>query len=501
MSFLSEFEVAGVSRQAVAPFEARVGPLVTTADHLTGSTDMRRVQEQVRHYTYWNYVAIKRILDRASGQLPNIGRVIRGGTAGRQRHLSGPQRRWIQQHYHGYLQSALDDLEPVPQTHPLSQLLWHVNPEDTWSEFLAETLLFLNLTGRFYWWAIPNGLRSALPGINLPAQLWVIPTQWVSEFRTKSGQMRFYRVVPDGDMGRKEDIPPQDVIKGKWTSPMSKTMGHSPLSAAPMWVDNVESIEKSRWHSFRNGANPDWLVMLNESYAHPTEEVIDKIKQKFLQRSSGTHRAGEPIVVPPGVTLQPATNKPREMDYGTSGDATRDQSLALHGTPKTVAGITTDVNRATVEGANLIFCEVTINPQLRLVAGVLTEKLAPRYGADIRCWFDDCTPRDAVQELAEARFDAEIGALDPDERRIDRGREPKGEPAYQTGYLPAGKIPLSLAAREELEPEPEPEPPPEDDPDSAEDDESRGDAEDSKQSRRAGDLPDDIFSFSGPAAD
>lgn len=420
-----------------------------------GSQSSLRTREMVRHYSGWNYVSINRICFKVSQCRPNVGRIVKGKKGSQ--NLTQSQRQHVGRYYGRVLQSH-QDIEPAPENHPLVELLDQVNSVDWWGSFAFELQLFWQLTGKFYVWAIESGIRDATGTGGLPAELWVIPSQWVfPDYDRRTGVQNGWQVVPDGDWTRALPLSMNEVIYGWFKSPLSKVEGYSPTQAGARWIDNSESIEASRWHAFKNGINPDAVLELDpERYNNPAPDIVDRIKEKFKARASGAHKAGEPVVAPPGVKLTKWSNTPREMDYGISADQTRDNVLALRGTPKVIAGITEDVNRAAIDGANTIFAETTINPLLAMKAGFLSEKLAKRFDPNLIIWFDDCTPANSEQELRETELDAKIGAISPDERRIDRGRQPWGTPASESGYIPSGLIPLDEQAREDLTPEPDP---------------------------------------------
>lgn len=451
----SVFQAAG-NRGSGDP---RVGMLTSDLASVAGTRDTRMNVEQTKAFTYWNYVAISAICDKASQQFPQLGVSRRSGTTGQAQRLTQSQRDHLRQNY-GMLGAANEDFEPLAETHPLVQVLRDVNPWDTWCEFLYETVMFLELTGEFFWWIIPNGL-------GLPVELYVVPTQWVHEQRDRNGQLVSYRIIPDGDYSRTEEVEPEFMVHAKLKNPRSKTRGFSSLQAAPLWPDNVLNIEQSRWFGFKNGVNPDLVVTLDgDQYKNPDEAVLDRIREKFIRRAAGVKKAGEPLLLPPGVAVEPWSRSNQEMGFVESSDQVRDNNLALHRTPKTIAGITAEVNRASFEGSMVAFCEMKINPRLRFIAAVIQEHVASRFDPRILVWFEDTTPRNAEQELKETELDARVGAITPDERRQERGREPMGMPAYETGWLPAGLQPLN----EDLRPDPNEDPAPAPAPDGAQDD-------------------------------
>lgn len=431
-------------------FNDALSPVLIPESQRLGNVNYFKVDEQVKQYRYWTYIAVNKIAERASQQFPQIG--IKRKMAG-QRSRVGRQ---VRQHLlgQGYLQNFDDDLEPAPESHPLVELLRTVNPGDTWGEFLTETVLFLRLTGAFVWWLIPNQFRTERAPGGLPAQLMVLPTQWVTPQYDDQRRFRAWEVLPYADESMRFELPFEQLVIGKYKNPRSKALMDpvSPIQQAPDWIDNIERIEKARKAGFANGVNPDVLVEIDPAhYAEPDKDLLARIKQRFMERAANlTSRNGEPMLMPPGMTAKPWSVTNKEMDFMSSADQVRDNTLALHGVPPVIAGVTSDYNRATSEAATVVFCDYTINPLLSFVAGVLTEKVASLYDPRLVAWFQDCVPSNVEFELQQDEADFRMGAIGPDEIREKRGREAKGEAAYETGYLPTSMSPLD----EDLQPEP-----------------------------------------------
>lgn len=443
MSALDSFQPHAIQAANWGTSRPRVGPvtqLAATMSPYTAQSSYGKTIEQLKHFTYWNYTAVDLIATRCSEHVPMLSYEVTSPSDSKlmteqSRFLSQDQRDWVRQYYN-VCQSSQDDLDPLPKTHPLAKIIKRPNDEDTWGQFVYEHFLFLRLTGQVYWWKIPNGF-------GLPTQVAVIPTQWVRPDIDRDGFIYQYSVMPDGGSYKLLELPPEQVAYGMLKNPRNKRWGYSPLEAAPYWTTNAESIELSRNSSFSQGVNPDMLLELGESYSDPSDGVLERIKEKFLKRASGTRRAGEPLVMPPDIKATKWSNTPKDMDYGTTGDIARDSNLALHKVPKVLLGITTDINRNTIEGANVILAENVLNPSLAHFAGMLTFHLGQPYDPRIVCWYETVTPRNEQLELQQDIADFSMGALDPDEQRQKRGRKAKGELAYTSGYLPAGLHPIS----------------------------------------------------------
>ena len=119
--------------------------------------------EEVQHYKQWTYVAINAIADKVAEQRIRLG-------------IKNSERM-------------------VPDNNPMRALLDHVNESgDTQSELRYESTLYLMLTGNCYWWVIPNSLGH-------PAELWVVPSQWIRSVASKTKWIDHWLVSPSGNFG------------------------------------------------------------------------------------------------------------------------------------------------------------------------------------------------------------------------------------------------------------------------------------------------------------
>lgn len=457
-SLLDQFTPAAFSSRSQASGGGNLLPQVVALNpgqRYTIAT-VRTAKEQASHYCEWNYTSISILAWRFSQLCPYTGSIPNKSRAKpntRQR-LSYAQAQNLRRNYPRIMQSAgHQEVEPLADSHPFARLISHVNGVDWWQSFAFEVLTNLEIWGRCYTWCLPSSIRSA-NGIGFqPAELHVLPATWVEPYYDRPGMPQTgWVVTPEGDIARREILPLEDIEVIEYKSPLAKRGGFSPMQAGARWIDNAEAIEVSRNMQFKNGGNPDLLVTLDgEHHGTPNKELIDRIKESVMQRASGLRRHGEPLIAPPGVKYEKWSSTPAEMDYGTSANQARDAVLALRGVPKVLFGITEDVNRASIEGANIIFGQ-NLNPKAAYIAGFFTERISPRFGPGLCMWFEDAVPTDSADEREEVKIDLTSGAMSPDERRIQRGREPWGLPASECGYLPSGMMPL--------DPEAMPEPPP-----------------------------------------
>ncbi len=149
------------------------------------------------------------------------------------------------------------------------------------------------------------------------------------------------------------------------------------------------------------------------------------------------------MVLSPGMKARDWKQQPDEMDYINSSDSMRDKILAGFRISKTICGISTEVNRASMDGAMVNFAEECMNPVTHMMGANATEKLAWRWDKKLCIAWMSMTPDDATQKLAQQQADVAAGARVPNEIRKERGLEP-----YKNGgddpILPMGMAPMPM---------------------------------------------------------
>lgn len=401
-----------LSKPAKAEQAARrsfVGGMTQSGAALNGWTDSRI--DQVRAYRHWTYVAVSLIADRVAMQAPNVGRRLQAGEPTTRR-LSRLQ-----------LLKALsptlryEQLEPVGNDHPLVRLLADPNDPDTGYDLWFETVLFLLLTGNAYWWVPKNKL-------GLPAAIWVLPAHWVWPVFAPDASVEAYEIRPVEGQYLKRRFPADEVIHFRKKNPTSKFDGHSPQTAIAPWLDIQQSVDRSRWFTFKNGGQQNVAIEFDPQVTDPTDDDLARIEAKYLSRYAGETRAGKPLLCPPGTKVKPLLTSPREFDYCESADQLRDNILAAYKIPTTAIGLGDGLSAQTITAADNLVCARAINPLCRQLGMVLTEKLAPLYGDDLRLWWDDSTPNDPEMVEKQIKTDLSAMAISPNEIRQLRGREP-----------------------------------------------------------------------------
>lgn len=386
--------------------------------------------EQVRHFKHHLYVAIHNIASKVAEQIPNVSWV----TSTRGKDSGGEwQDKLLRQKALTPLLTH-ERLDPVPDSHPLLRLLKDPNDPDCYFDFLYETVLFLLLTGNAYWWCPKNAL-------GLPEAMWVVPSHWMWPIMGGTTMVEAYEIRPvEGNYLRRR-IPADQVIHVKYKNPLSKIDGYSPTTAVSYFADINEAVQRSTWHTYRNGTFPTVAVQFDGSLNDVSDEDVRRIEAKFYQRYVGETRANKPLLLPPGVTVRPLQIKPNEMIFGGTAEETRDniyEGLGYYPGMKDFRGRPLEAMTA--------LCELTLNPLCRFLGMVLTEKLARMYPQDgegsLRVWWEGFRVNNAAQTNEDIKTDLLAGAICPNEVRVLRGREPWAGEYEKFGVTPI--VPVNM---------------------------------------------------------
>lgn len=389
----------------------------------TGAWTESRI-ELVRHFKHWVYIGIDRIATTIARSIPNISFVesalrpspsasnhsIHGGldlyTSFARRKSLAP----IQAH---------ERLVPCDNDHPLVRLLRDPNDPDTAYDLWYETILFLLLTGNAYWYT-PHGDN----GFGLPEAIWVIPSHWMWPVMGKDRLIEAYEMRPVEGNFLRQRLPAEQIIHFRRKSPISKIDGYSPFTAGNLWVDTQESIDRTRFFTFKNGAFPGVAVEFDGKYRDPADEDLARIESKFVARYSGETRANKPLFLPPGVTLKKLSVSPHEMAYCESSEQIRDNILALLGIPSVICGISRQMTYGSVLAAQKAYCEFAVNPLAAFLGQTISESLARQFDESLRVWWPNFSPDDPEQTEREIQTDLQFGVRTYNEIRAQRGYTP-----------------------------------------------------------------------------
>lgn len=235
---------------------------------------------------------------------------------------------------------------------PLAEFLEKPGVNLTGKDFIYLNTVYKELTGNAFW--LPQG-RKVAP---------IIPTSVKPV--VQNGVLTHYR-VGNSVLGIDK------VLHDRYIDPARPYWGVGKLSKVAKWVDTSVFANDFLRMFFINGATFGGFLETEEE----TEERIKLIKAGLQNDHTGVRNAHKLGVLPKGVKYSKTTANMSEMQMGETDDRYRDKILSAFGVPKTLVGLSNDVNRATAEAAEYVFARYTVKPIVEDFVEFLNVYVAP----------------------------------------------------------------------------------------------------------------------------
>lgn len=282
------------------------------------------------------------------------------------------------------------------ESHEVLDLLNDVNPNTTKYELFFGTQSFLDLTGNAFWYlARDNEGKGKIRQIYLisPDKLYIVPS------KDNPLVIEGYVYANGKD---KITFNPNEILHFKNFNPS----GNYPnphrgvgIVEASLWAIHTDNEARTWNYSFfKNSAKPDGLLTTEGILG---DDQYERIKQQWRQTHEGSGNNGKTAIMEGGLKWQDVSKTQKDMDFVAQRTFSRDEILSMFRVPKTVVGITDDVNRANAEASDYVFAKRTIKPLMKAFVTILNEYLLPEYGNDLYFKFEDPTPEDRMAELQE----------------------------------------------------------------------------------------------------
>lgn len=290
--------------------------------------------------------------------------------------------------------SGKDEDRVEVTAHPALSVWNKPNPFYTRQEFVEAIQQHIDLTGEA-WWLI--GRNDELSGI--PLELWPIrpdkmepipsPTEYLSGYVYRS---------PDG-----EQVPLNldEVIQLKMPNPLDPYRGMGPVQALLTSLDSSRYTEEWNRNFFINSAEPGGIVELENTLS---DDEFNQFNDRWSDQHKGVARAHRVALLEGGAKWVQRTFSHRDMQFSELRKVNRDTQLEAFGMPRSIIGITEDVNRANAEAAEVTFARRLIVPRLERIKGVLNNDFLSLFGIlgqGVEFDYENPVPEDRDAENAE----------------------------------------------------------------------------------------------------
>jgi HK97 family phage portal protein len=315
------------------------------------------------------------------------------------------------------------------QEHEAFSLLEYVNDYMTLYQLIEITQTYIELLGEAYWAKIRDGQGRV-------SELWPLRPDWVKVLADKGEYIKGYEYVPEGsDKGVRFDK--ADIIPFKNLDPKNAYRGMGIVKAGAMAIDIDQFSSEWIRTFFFNSALPS-LIFTTEKKIPEAE--VKRFMKHWNARFKGRHQAHKVAFLGGGMKADKISESVTDMQFLEQRKMMRDEILSMFRVPKSIVGITEDVNRANAEATVRTFMANVIVPRMRKLVGYLNEFYLAEYEEDIFFDFVDPTPEDTEQKLRIYESGLQNGWL-----TINEVREEENRPSVQGGdsvYLPFSLQPV-----------------------------------------------------------
>lgn len=331
--------------------------------------------------------------------------------------------------------------------HEALSAIHYVNPLMTFYDMIEATQIYLELVGEAFWVVLKVG--------NKPKEFWLLRPDWVSVVADLQKVIGGYIYHPGGG-AEKVVIPTENMIHFKYFHPMNPYRGKGSIQAAALPLDIHTFAQEYNRNFFFNSAIPSLVFTSDKPLS---EAVVKKFINQWQASFGGRAKSNKVAFLGNGMKMDTISIGGKDMDFTEQQRMMRDDVLAIFKVPKTVLGLTDDVNRANAESTTRAFMERVVTPRMKKLVGTLNEFFLPMYGENALFFdFTDPAPEDTEMKLKRYENALKYGWMTPNEVRAEENMEsveggddlPKpsinpfgGTSGKPTEQVPAEEVPLA----------------------------------------------------------
>lgn len=334
-----------------------------------------------------------------------------------------------------------DDVEEVKDS-PILDVLYKVNDFTTKFDHFWLTSSYLELTGEAPWYLEKD--KDGITGI-----FFLNPSK-LTPVADKEKIISGYKY--DVGLGRKVDIPKENIIFLKFPNPANPFRGLGTLEAASRSVDVDNYSEEWNKNFFKNSARPDAILTVDEM-DQMDEEQKNVLKNSITSQYKGVDKAQQMMVLFGKMKFEQFAVNRKDMDFLEQQKFTRDKILGIFRVPKAVVAQTEGVNFASAKAASYTFARWTIEPKMERIIEQLNEFYVPMFTGAEDMFLDFVNPIPEDEAIKLQNYEKGIDKW----LTTNEIREAEGLPEVDGGdviYKPINLIPMGTTnSDEDIQPE------------------------------------------------
>lgn len=281
--------------------------------------------------------------------------------------------------------------------HPALDAIFRANSQMTKNELFEITSAHLDLDGNSFWYLLKNEAGEVV-------EIYPMRPDRVTEILDEDEPLRVKAYSYAQEAGGIIEIKAEDIIPFRNIHPAGRypfpTRGMGVVEPSASIIDTDTSARDWNRNFFENSAMPRGIFTY--------EGDLDSAEMERLQRQweinhQGVKKASKTAFLKGGLKYQEVGTSQRDMDFIEGRRFSRDEILAMFRVPKSILGITEDVNRANAEASNFIFGLRVLKPRMQKIIDTLNEFYLPLFedSDDLFFTFESPVPEDRASILSE----------------------------------------------------------------------------------------------------
>ena len=281
--------------------------------------------------------------------------------------------------------------------HKALDLLDRVNDFTTKYDHIWLSQSYLELTGESPWFVDrgPSGMGEPTSILLLrPDRLSIVQSTDKNSSNPIGGFK--YKV----DEKNVISIKSSELVFLKFPDPANPFRGKGTLSAAALTVDLDNYAEDWNKRFFFNAARPDMVLSTDQKM---NEKQKKDLRSDINRLYKGKNNAHKTMVLESGLKATPFSLSQKDMEYLEQQKFSLTKILAIFRVPKSIVGISDDVNLANAKIGEYVFAKWTIRPKLERIVSQLNEFYLPMFNNSENLFFafDDPVPADLDSNLKQ----------------------------------------------------------------------------------------------------
>lgn len=249
--------------------------------------------------------------------------------------------------------------------------VWNAPNQFMTGNFFREySQLLLELTGLVYWVVVRNA-------VGIPVTMW--PISRGSMVPVPDPEKYLIGYVYLGPLGERIPLQLDEVIPLQMVDPSDPLGGVAPAQPLMTDLDSAKMTAEFRRNYFANSANPGGIIQIEQD-TNLSDEEFYELSERWAEQHRGVRNAHRVALIERGKWIQ-NDNSLKDLMLVELRQDDRNTVYEGYRVPKSMIGVTEDVNRANAEAAEYVYSKYQLVPKLTRIRDALNVRFLPMFSS------------------------------------------------------------------------------------------------------------------------